>query len=64
MTDSRFDDLDPPGQIYNLFSILYDLARVAGWEPYNLHDLADDFWIGWICTLQILHSLSQREVRF
>ena len=25
---------------------LYDLAHVAGWEPYNLHDLAHLSWVG------------------
>ena len=24
----------------DVFPILYDLAHVAGWDPYNLHDLA------------------------
>ena len=38
--------------------MLYDLARVAGWDPYNLHHLEHDF-LGWICTMQILHNLSQ-----
>ena len=25
---------------------LYELAHVAGWEPYNLHDLANISWVG------------------
>ena len=27
--------------LYHLYDLydLYDLAHVAGWEPYNLHDL-------------------------
>ena len=25
---------------------LYDLAHVAGREPYNLHDLAHVAWVG------------------
>ena len=46
-TDNRFPvhDLDLPGRV-NLFPILYDLAPVAGWERYNLHDLAHDPWVG------------------
>ena len=30
---------------------VYDLAHVAEWEPYNLHDLTH---LGWSCTVQIL----------
>ena len=31
---------------------LYDLAHVAGWEPYILHDLHDlaQYFLGWMCT--------------
>ena len=52
-----------PRRIY--FSILYDLSHAAGWEPYNLHDLARISWAGSVCTinLQILHNLAQRQVR-
>ena len=25
---------------------VYDLAHVAGWEPYNLHDLGHVSWVG------------------
>ena len=40
------DDLDLSGKIdlYDLYD-LYDLAHVAGWEPYNLHDLPHIFWV-------------------
>ena len=34
------------------------VAHVAGWEPHSLHDLGHVF-LGWICTTQILHNLSQ-----
>ena len=36
----------------------YDLAHVAGWGPYNLHDLLWDSLMEWICTEQILRILS------
>ena len=57
-TDHRFplDDLVLSGKIH-LFPDLYNLAHVAGWEPYNLHDLGH-VSKGLICTLQILHSVS------
>ena len=34
----------------------YDLAHVAGWDPYKICMI----WhmLGWICTMQILHNLS------
>ena len=57
----HFHDLDLLMQI-DLLPILHDLAHVARWEAYNLHDLAYAF-LGWICTIQILHNLSQRQVR-
>ena len=25
---------------------MYDLAHVAGWDPYSLHDLAHVSWVG------------------
>ena len=31
--------------LYDLYD-LYDLAHVAGWEPYNLHDLGHVSWVG------------------
>ena len=37
---------------------LCDLAHVAGWEPYNLHDLAHVSCVGSICTVQIMHNIS------
>ena len=43
-----FDDLDISRQI-NLFPILYDLydlAHVAGWDPYNLYDLLQHMFPG------------------
>ena len=36
---------------------LYDLAHVAGWKPYLLHDLVHGFFV-WIFTLQILRNIS------
>ena len=40
---STIDDLNPfkEDDLYGLYDLydLYDLARVAEWEPYNLHDL-------------------------
>ena len=55
-------DLYDLHDLYDLYD-LYDLAHVAGWEPYNnLHDLGQCF-LGWICTVQILHNISQRQVR-
>ena len=44
----------------DLFPILYDLAHMARWDPYNLPDLTK-YFLGWICTVQILRSLSQRR---
>ena len=32
-----------------MFPILYDLAHIAGWDPYILHDL-DRFSLGWMCS--------------
>ena len=34
--------------LYDLYDLhdLYDLALVAGWEPYNLHDLGHASWVG------------------
>ena len=36
------------GYLVDVFPILYDLARTAGWEPYSLHDIliAHVFWAG------------------
>ena len=42
---------------------LYDLVQVAGWEPYDLHDLlAHVSWVGSALYMQILLNLSQRQV--
>ena len=40
-TDHLFslDDLDLPGRGDRYIPDLYDLAHVAEWEPYNLHDV-------------------------
>ena len=40
----------------------YDVVHVSGWELYILHDLAHVHWV-WICTVQTLGELSQRQVR-
>ena len=43
-------DLDLSRKIDNIFPILYDLydlAHVAGWDPYNPHDDLDHVsWVG------------------
>ena len=50
---SLLDGLDLSGEG------LYGLAYVVGWEPYDLHDLANASRI-WSCTLlvRILHNIS------
>ena len=53
-------DLDLFGA--DLFPDLYDLAHVAGWEPYNLHVCSRTRFLGWICTIQILNSILGRRV--
>ena len=53
-------DLDLPGRA-DLFPILYDLAHVARWDPYNLNDLTDFSWVGSV-YMQILYKLSRRQV--
>ena len=40
---------------------LYDVAHDGTREPYNLHDLGHIFFLGWICTKQTLHNISQRQ---
>ena len=32
----------------DMFPALYDLAHIAGWEPYILHDLAHVSWDGYV----------------
>ena len=59
---SHFDDLDISGAGIFLICIrMRDLARAAVWEPCNLRDLGHSF-LGWLCTMQILHSISIRKV--
>ena len=43
----RYDlyDLYDLYDMYELYD-LYDLAHVAGWKPYNLHDLGHISWVG------------------
>ena len=42
-TDLSLHDIDLPGRA-GLFAIMYDPARVGGWNPYkNLHHLAQRF---------------------
>ena len=41
MVDFLLRHLDLSGQIH--FLDLYDLAHVAGWEPYKLHGLGHGF---------------------
>ena len=45
-------DLHLPGRA-DLFPIVYDLAHVAVWDPYNVHDLAH---VSWVDTIHILHN--------
>lgn len=46
------------GEDLFLICMIY-VPHVAGWEPYSLHDVAKKiFSWGWICALQILHSVS------
>ena len=47
----------------DLFPVLRDLAHAAGWDPFNLRDLTHVYFLGWICTKEILHDVSQRQVR-
>ena len=60
-------DLDLSWQIRHIPDLydpydLYDPARIAGWESYDLRDLVHSFR-GWIYTIQILHNISERRVR-
>ena len=55
-------DLDISGQI-DLFPDPYDLARVAGWEPYDLHVLRQVSWVESSVLYSILHNISQLQVR-
>ena len=50
--------------MYNLYD-LYDLAHVAGWESYHLHELPVyyNFPELDLCYIQILHSVSLWQVR-
>ena len=36
--------------MYGLYD-LYDLALVAGWEPYNLHDIGMTYFLRPICNI-------------
>ena len=57
-------DLDLSPFKADLFKILsYDTAHAAGWDRYNLHDLAPTCFLIWICTMQILHNLSTAGTR-
>ena len=42
---------------------LYDPARVSAWGACSLHDLEDSFLLGWVCVVQMLHSISYRLAR-
>ena len=41
------------------------VARVTGWEPYDLHDSARGSFLGWTCTpfIQILDNMSLRQIQ-
>ena len=45
----------------HLSPILYDVARVAGWDPSNPPDPRSTCFLGWICTMQILHNQAASE---
>ena len=38
------------------------IAHVAGWGPYNLHDLGHIF-LGWVYVVQSLRNISWLQVR-
>ena len=46
----------------SLLCTRYDLAHAAGWDLYNLHDLAHVSWVSSV-LLRFLHILSQRQLR-
>ena len=52
--------------LYDLYD-LYDLAHVAGWEPYNLHDLGHVSWVGSVlyrsCTTSHIGRLRSKWSR-
>ena len=43
----RADRLSP--DLYDLYNT-YDLAHAAGWERYNLHDLGNVSWVGYVLS--------------
>ena len=68
---SNMNDLHPSRQIdHDLYDLcdLYDLTRVAGWDPHTLHGLRRTS----VCApgldlyykIQVLHGISQRKVAF
>ena len=50
-------------ELYDLYARydLYDLAHVAGWEPYNLPDLGQDSWVGSVIYRSCVTSHSGRS---
>ena len=65
MTLDLSRQIDPFPTLYDLYDLhdLYDLPHVAGCEPSltRLIDLAR--FLGWNCVMQLLHNLSQQQVR-
>ena len=46
-----------------IFYDLYDLARVACWDPYNLHDpTLPQVFLSGVRAMQFLHNLPQRRI--
>ena len=48
--------------IVDTFLVRMIYPMLPGWKQYNVHDLAR-YLLGWICTTQILHNISYRQVR-
>ena len=63
-TDNRLPlhDLDLSRHMHSLLPTLYYLAHVAWWDPYICMIYSRACFLGWMCTMQILHNLSQRQV--
>ena len=57
---STYHYLDISRQIDRSLICMIYTAHGVGWDPPNLHDRRSTRSLGWICTMQILHSLSPR----
>ena len=49
--------------ILYIFQVLYDLARVVGWDSYNLHELVHVSRVGSVARTDPAQPLTQRQVR-